>query len=113
MRYAQQRGWISADARTAAESAREALDLAIELDDPQLIAASTAALAFYEAARGHGDITFGEAELAASEELPQVAPWQITPALSVGARLLWAASSTEPATSCDTRTTSSCARAGS
>ncbi len=90
IRYAQQGGWISADARTAAESAREALDIAIELDDPQLIAASTAALAFYEAARGCRDTTFGEAELAELDELPRTAPWQITPALSVGAQLLWA-----------------------
>jgi DNA-binding NarL/FixJ family response regulator len=99
MRYAQQGGWISADARTASEAAREALDIAIALDSPQRIAASTAALAYYEAARGHGDIGFGEEELAAagqllvfdewSEEL-RPAPWQITPALSVGGRLLWA-----------------------
>ncbi|HEU0305166.1 MAG TPA: hypothetical protein VFR32_11360, partial [Gaiellaceae bacterium] len=97
MRHAQMGGWISADARTAAESAREALDIAVELGDPGRIAASTAALAFYEAARGSRDISFGEAELAAfgeaelaaPEEL-RPAPWQITPAISVGARLLWA-----------------------
>lgn len=89
IRYAQQGGWISADARTAVESAREALDIANELDDPQLIAASTAALAFYDAARGHRDTGFREAELARVASLPRVAPWQITPAISVGYRLLW------------------------
>ena len=36
----------------AAESARQALRIAVGLDDGLLIAASTAALAFYEAARG-------------------------------------------------------------
>ena len=55
-----------------------------------MIAAATAALAYYEASRGHREIEFGVAELARSEHLPRAAPWQITPAVSVGARLLWA-----------------------
>ena len=55
-----------------------------------MIAAATAALAYYEALRGHHAIEFGVAELARSEHLPRAAPWQITPAVSVGARLLWA-----------------------
>ena len=55
-----------------------------------MIAAATAALAFYEAARGNREIEFGRAELDGSEVLPRAAPWQITPAVSVGARLLWA-----------------------
>ena len=91
MRYAQQGGWISRDLTTAAESAREALRIAGELDDPSLIAATTAALAYYEAQRGHHEIEFGVAELARSEHLPRAAPWQVTPAVSVGARLMWAA----------------------
>ena len=90
IRYAQQGGFISRDARLAAESAREALRIAAELDDQPLIAAATAALAFYEAARGNREIEFGMAELDGSEVLPRAAPWQITPAVSVGARLLWA-----------------------
>ncbi len=90
MRYAQQGGWISGDLPTAAESAREALRIAGELGDPPMIAAATAALAYYEACRGHHEIEFGVAELARSEHLPRAAPWQITPAVSVGARLLWA-----------------------
>jgi DNA-binding NarL/FixJ family response regulator len=90
MRYAQQGGWISRDLSTAAESAREALRIAGELGDPQMIAASTAALAYYEVGRGHHEVEFGVAELARSEHLPRAAPWQITPAASVGVRLLWA-----------------------
>ncbi len=90
IRYAQQGGFISRDARLAAESAREALRIAVELDDQPLIAAATAALAFYEAARGNREIEFGKAELDGSEVLPRAAPWQNTPAVSVGARLLWA-----------------------
>ena len=43
IRYAEHGGFISADARTAAESAREARRIALELKDPPLIAASTAA----------------------------------------------------------------------
>jgi DNA-binding NarL/FixJ family response regulator len=90
MRYAQQGGWISGDLSTAVESAREALRIAGELADPPMIAAATAALAYYEACRGHHEVEFGVAELARSEQLPRAAPWQITPAVSVGARLLWA-----------------------
>ena len=90
MRYAQQGGWISGDLSTAVESAREALRIAGELGDPAMIAATTAALAYYETFGGHREIEFGVAELARSEHLPRAAPWQITPAISVGARLLWA-----------------------
>ena len=90
MRYAQQGGWISGDLSTAVESAREGLRIAGELGDPPMIAASTAAMAYYEANRGSHEIEFGVAELARSEHLPRAAPWQITPAISVGARLLWA-----------------------
>jgi DNA-binding NarL/FixJ family response regulator len=90
MRYAQQGGWISRDARTAAESARTALDIAVGLDDAALIASASAAVAYYEAALGVHDIGFGIDDLAHVGYLPRAAPWQITPALSVGARLLWA-----------------------
>ena len=90
IRYAEHGGFISADARTAAESAREARRIALELKDPPLIAASTAALAYYDAARGIHDIEFGEDELVDAAHLPRAAPWQITPAVSVGGRLLWA-----------------------
>jgi DNA-binding CsgD family transcriptional regulator len=90
IRYAQHGGWVSGDARTAAESAREALRVAVELGDRPLIAASTAALAYYEAGRGRREVEFDEAELVGAELLPRMAPWQITPAISVGTRLLWA-----------------------
>jgi DNA-binding NarL/FixJ family response regulator len=90
MRYAQMGGWIPRDLRTAAESAREALRIALEVDDTALIAAATAALAYYEACRGHHGVEFDIGELATAEHLPRAAPWQITPAVSVGARLLWA-----------------------
>jgi DNA-binding NarL/FixJ family response regulator len=90
MRHAQVGGWISCDLRTAAESASEALSIAVEVDDHALVAAASAALAYYDACRGHQEIEFGIAQLAGSEHLPRAAPWQITPAVSVGARLLWA-----------------------
>jgi DNA-binding NarL/FixJ family response regulator len=92
IRYAQHGGWVSADARVAADAAREAVSIAVELDDTALRLASTAALAYYEAGRGRRDVAFGEAELAAvaAARLPRPAPWQVTPAISVGARLLWA-----------------------
>ena len=74
IRHAQQGGFISRDARLAAESAREALRIAAELDDQPLVAASTAALAFYEAARGNREIEFGKTELDGSEALPARSP---------------------------------------
>ena len=90
IRYAQQGGWAAGDAPTAAASAREALQIAVDLNDRDLITASNAALAFYEAVRGNREIEFGTAELDGSEHLARAAPWQITPAISVGVRLLWA-----------------------
>ena len=55
-----------------------------------MIAATTAALAYYEALRGHrGSSSASPSWL--GRHLPRAAPWQITPAVSVGARLLWAA----------------------
>jgi DNA-binding NarL/FixJ family response regulator len=90
IRLAQQGGFISRDVRAAAASAGESLRIAVELDDASLIAASTAALAFYEAVRGNREIEFGTAELDSLEHLPRAAPWAITPAVSIGARLLWA-----------------------
>ena len=90
IRYAQQGGWASGDAPTAAASARQALQIAVDMNDRDLITASNAALAFYEAVRGNREIEFGTAELDGSEHLARAAPWQITPAISVGVRLLWA-----------------------
>jgi DNA-binding NarL/FixJ family response regulator len=90
IRHAQHGGLVSRDLRTAVESARKALDIAVDLDDAGLIAVASAAVTYYEAARGVHDIEFGDAELVRAEQLPRLAPWQITPAMSIGGRLLWA-----------------------
>jgi hypothetical protein len=90
IRYAQHGGWVSGDAEVAARSAREALRIAVELDDQALTDAAMAALAYYEAGRGDRSVSFGEAELVHTERLQRTAPWQITPPISVGSRLLWA-----------------------
>ena len=89
IRYAQHGGWISGDARMAAESARQALRIAVGLDDGLLIAASTAALAFYEAARGR-KIEFDDTRLDETMRPPRGPLGQISPAISVGLRRLWA-----------------------
>ena len=60
------------------------------LGDPALITAATGALAFYAGASGRRDVEFGEEDLARLVPLPRPALWQITPAISVGALLLWA-----------------------
>jgi DNA-binding NarL/FixJ family response regulator len=89
IRYAQHGGWISGDARMAAESAREALRIAVGLDDGLLIAASTAALAFYEAARGR-KIELDGTKLDGTMRPPRGPLGQISPAISVGLRRQWA-----------------------
>ncbi len=90
MGYAQHGGLVSGDVRTAVESAREALLVADSLGDPALITAATGALAFYAGVGGQRDVEFGEEDLARLVPLPRPALWQITPAISVGALLLWA-----------------------
>ena len=112
IRYAQQGGFISRDARLAAESAREALRIAVELDDPPMIAAATAALAFYEAARGHREIEFGQAELDGSEVLPRAAPGRSRLPSRSGPGCCGPGSWTGPAMCSVGSTTRSCARAG-
>ena len=90
LRHAQHGGWISGDGVTAAESSREAYRIALELNDRALIAASAAALAYYEAAMGRPAAELDDETLLRAERLRRMAPWQMTPAISVGARLLWA-----------------------
>lgn len=90
LRHAQHGGWISADAATAVRSAREAHRIALELDDGPLLAASMAALAYYEAASGSPHDVEPDDEALLRSELPRSAPWQITPAVSLGARRMWA-----------------------
>ena len=90
LRHAQHGGWISADGATAAESSREAYRIALELNDRALIATSAAALAYFEAAMGRRPAELDDEALLRAERLQRVAPWLMTPAISVGARLLWA-----------------------
>ena len=90
VRYAQHGGWVPGDAEAAAAAAGEARRIGVELGDRELIGWATAALAYYEAGRGRRHIDFGEADLAAAGRLTRTAPWQITPPISVGSRLLWA-----------------------
>jgi DNA-binding CsgD family transcriptional regulator/tetratricopeptide (TPR) repeat protein len=90
IRYAQHGGWVSGDAATAAAAAADALRIGVELGDVDLTGWATAVLAYYEAGRGRRHVEFAEADLAAVGRLTRIAPWQITPAISVGSRLLWA-----------------------
>jgi DNA-binding CsgD family transcriptional regulator len=90
LRYAQHGGWISADARVAVDSSRAAYRIAVELGDEALAAVAAAALAFYEGGRGQRVVELTDESMLAAERLPRIAPWQITPAISVGSRRLWA-----------------------
>jgi DNA-binding NarL/FixJ family response regulator len=89
LRRAQHEGWISGDLEAAADSAREAHLLAVGAGDGPLVAAAAAAAHFYERARGRRDFELDEGELLQAA-LPHMAPWQVSPAISVGAPLLWA-----------------------
>ncbi len=90
LRHAQHGGWVSADARTAADASREAYRIAVELGDEALAATAAAALAYYEGGRGRTAAVPSDEELLAAESLAGMAPWQITPANAVASRLLWA-----------------------
>jgi DNA-binding CsgD family transcriptional regulator len=90
LRHAHHGGWVSADARTAAEAAREAHRIAAELGDEPLTATAAAAFAYFEGGRGRSADVPGDEDMLAAERLTRMAPWNITPAISVGSRLLWA-----------------------
>jgi DNA-binding CsgD family transcriptional regulator len=90
LRHAHHGGWVSADARIAADAAREAHRIAVELGDEALTATAAAALAYFEGGRGRRADVPGDEDLLAAERLTRMAPWNITPAISVGSRLLWA-----------------------
>ncbi len=89
IRLAQHGAWISGDAGRAVETARQALAIALELDDPALISESEGAVAYYETACG---LRTGSAE-------PTSAPpplltlhvpwWHVGAGLSLGTRLMW------------------------
>ena len=86
IRLAQHEHWITGDGVNAAETARASLDLAHRLGDAALIAESSGALAFYEAALGQ-PTTYE----AAAEQLGIHVPWwNIGPGLSLATRLMWA-----------------------
>jgi DNA-binding NarL/FixJ family response regulator len=90
IRYAHHGGWVSGNAELAADTARESLRLAEGLDDPALVASSSAALAFYEAARGRPEAMPSTRPDRRPLSPPRMQWWQISPAVSLGCRLLWA-----------------------
>jgi DNA-binding CsgD family transcriptional regulator len=95
IRLAQHAGWVSGDAARAASAAREALDVALSLDDGLLVDYSLAALAFYESARGRPDTVPNVPSTGRHGSLPRMQWWLISPAISLGCRLLWAGSLSE------------------
>lgn len=87
IRLAHHEGWVSGDAQLAARLAGEALDAGIQLDEAPLVALASAALGYYEAARGRV-ATLVEAGKPARS--PRMQWWQIDADLSLGVRLMWA-----------------------
>ena len=90
LRHAHHGGWVSADARTAADAAREAHRIAVDLGDNALTATAAAAFAYFEGGRGRRADVPDDEEMLAAERPTRMAPWNITPAIAVGSRLLWA-----------------------
>lgn len=90
LRHAHHGGWVSADARTAADASRDAHRIAVELGDDALTATAAAAFTYFEGGRGRRADVLGDEEMLAAERLTRMAPWNITPAIAVGSRLLWA-----------------------
>jgi DNA-binding CsgD family transcriptional regulator len=90
IRYAHHGGWVSGNAELAANACRESLRLAETLDDPALVASSSAALAFYEAARGRPEAISPSRTNQRQASPPRMQWWQISPDISLGCRLLWA-----------------------
>ena len=89
IRLAHHGGWVSGDAGIAAERAREALEVALGLDEAPLVEASLAALGFYQAARGHPDDVPTRTRRRRPGPLPRMQWWQLSPAVSLGCRLMW------------------------
>lgn len=90
LRYAAHGGWISGDLGTALKCAGEAQRIAVELQDPALMAVAGAAVRYYEAAAGQRVPGVDDGEILAVGGLPRMAHYQVTPAISVGLRRLWA-----------------------
>ena len=89
IRLAHHGGWVSGDADTAAEKAREALEVALGLNEAPLVDASLAALAFYQAARGYPDDVPTRTQGRRPGRPPRMQWWQLSPAVSLGCRLMW------------------------
>ena len=91
LRLAHHGGWVSGDTDMAAGTARMALEVALELDETPLVDASAAALGFYQAARGRpDDVPVQVASGRGPGQLPRMQWWQVSPAVSLGCRLMWA-----------------------
>ena len=90
IRLAQHGAWVTGDALGAVSTAREALEIALELGDPVLVEESEAVLAYFESACG---LRPGVPRPRDGQPPPPRlhAPWwQSGPGLSLGSRLMWA-----------------------
>jgi DNA-binding NarL/FixJ family response regulator len=90
IRLAQHAGWVSGDTRIAVEKSREALEVAIELDEAALVEASAEPLALFEAAREGRPGPAPQRACSRRTPVPRLPWWQFTPRLAAGCRLMWA-----------------------
>jgi DNA-binding CsgD family transcriptional regulator len=90
IRLAHHGGWVSGDVQKAEETAQQALDTAVALSDASLVEDSLAALAFYQCAHGRPAAVSTDTGHPQRTMPARMQWWQISPAVSLGCRLLWA-----------------------
>lgn len=88
IRLAHHGSWVSGDVPGAAETARAALDVALETGEAPLVDLSLAALSYYQAAGGSDAIPTPRRR-GSTGKTPRMQWWLLSPAFSLGSRLLW------------------------
>ncbi len=89
IRLAHHAGWVAGDVPAAVATARDALEVAVGLKEAPLIEASGAALDYYEAARGEAVADRRALRRGQPGQPLRMHWWQVSPALSLGCRLMW------------------------
>ena len=90
IRLAHHAGWVAGDVPAAIATARDALEVAVGLDKAPFIEASRAALDYYELAHGEAAADPGALPRGRPGQPLRMHWWQVSPALSLGCRLMWA-----------------------
>jgi DNA-binding NarL/FixJ family response regulator len=90
IRLAHHEGWVSGDATLAVRLAQEALEVGSALGEHPFAELASAALDYYEAARGNAPALPAPTAPDPAGRPPRMQWWQLDRALSLGVRLMWA-----------------------